>query len=156
MPKADPGVAASRHDWQGKRREDRNRHRTRVRTANALDSLAWIRLQQHKYGQAEPLLQEALNGHEKSRADSWERYNSQSLLGASLEGQARYAEAEPLLIAGYQGIALHAASIPFDNKTVLQQAGDRILQLYRDWGKPEKFAEWRNKVQSSDTASLKE
>ncbi|MBV9036608.1 MAG: hypothetical protein JO182_19120 [Acidobacteriaceae bacterium] len=33
--------------------------------------------------------------------------------------------------------------IPAYNRPKLEQAGERIVQLYQDWGKPEKAAEWR-------------
>lgn len=44
--------------------------------------------------------------------ESWERYNCQSLLGASLAGEREYDEAEPLLASGYQGMSQRQASIP--------------------------------------------
>ena len=80
-------------------------------------------------------------------ADSWERYWSQNLLGASLAGQSQYAEAEPLLVSGYQGMMQRQAAIPLEDRLVLSQAGERIVQLYENWEKPEKAAEWRERLQ---------
>jgi len=79
-------------------------------------------------------------------ADWWERYWSQNLLGASLAGQGQYAEAEPLLISGYQGMMQRKAAIPLDDRRVLSEAGERTVQLYENWERPEKASEWRQRL----------
>jgi tetratricopeptide (TPR) repeat protein len=112
-------------------------------TATALTLLTQIRLQQKKYAEAEPVIREALNRYDEKIPDSWRRYHSQSLLGASLAGQGKYAEAEPSLLAGYQGMLQRQATIPADHRSDLQRAAEWIVQLYQDWGKPDKAAEWR-------------
>ena len=117
-------------------------------TTTVMALLGDVRLQQKKYADAEALLREAQNNNEKSAADSWERYWSQSLLGASLAGQSQYIEAEPLLISGYQGMLQREAAIPLEDRPVLPQAAERIVQLYEKWEKPEKAAEWRERLQS--------
>lgn len=48
------------------------------------------------------------------------------------------------LLSGYQGL-VHGA-IPPLTRSEIAQAGDRIVQLYQDWGKPEQAAEWRTKL----------
>jgi eukaryotic-like serine/threonine-protein kinase len=68
------------------------------------------------------------------------------LLGASLAGQKKYAEAEPLLVSGYEGMRQRADTVPVYNRSQLEQAGKWIVQLYQDWGQPEKAAEWRAKL----------
>jgi len=112
-------------------------------TTNVLSSLGQVRLQQQKYAEAESLLRDALTAYEKTVPDDWGRYSIQSLLGASLAGQEKYAEAERLLISGYEGMIQREAMISAPDRTNLRDAGDRMVQLYRDWGKPEKAAEWR-------------
>jgi hypothetical protein len=102
------------------------------------------RLQQKKYAEAEPLLRHNLSRH--GRADNWYRFRSESLLGESLLGLKRFDEARPLLIGGYDGLRQHAAEIPAPLKRYLTEAGERIVRLYEDWGKPEKAAEWRAKL----------
>ena len=44
--------------------------------------------------------------------DDWPRFNAMSLLGGALLGQGRYAEAEPLIVAGYEGMKAREAKIP--------------------------------------------
>jgi tetratricopeptide (TPR) repeat protein len=103
-------------------------------TANVLASLGQVRLKQQRYSQAESLLRQALKSQEKSAPDSWERYDTQSMLGSSLAAQAKYGQAEPLVMAGYQGLLERKAKIPWERRSALEQAGERIVQLYKDWG----------------------
>jgi hypothetical protein len=122
-------------------------------TSGTLTSVGRVLLEQHRHVEAEPLLREALSGHEKRNSDAWPRFNCQSLLGAALAGQGKYSEAEPLLLSGYEGLIQKESKIPFANRSALEQAVNRIVELYRDWGKPEKAAEWRNEAQVRGAAA---
>ncbi len=118
-------------------------------TLASLASLGGLRIQQQRYADAEPLLSEAVTGYQETTSDSWAPYNSQSLLGASMAGQKKYAEAEPLLLSGYQGMLQREATIPASERLQLERAGQWIVQLYQEWGKPEQAAEWRDKLQGA-------
>ncbi len=115
-------------------------------TLGTLGSLGRVLLKQQKYAEAEPLLRESLSGLEKKNPDGWARFASQNMLGAALSGQGKYPEAEPLLLSGYEGLVARRAKIPFGLRNVIEQAGQRIFELYSAWGKPEKAAEWREKL----------
>jgi hypothetical protein len=67
-------------------------------TLGTLVSLGRVRLDQWNDTGAEALLREALKGYEHNGQDMWERYDGQSLLGASLAEQKKFVEAEPLLL----------------------------------------------------------
>ena len=112
-------------------------------------SMGALYRRQGKQQESEQLLREVVSGYQNTRSDSWQRYNSQSLLGASLAGQKKYAQAEPLLLSGYEGMIQREATIPAENRPELRRAEDWIVQLYQDWGKPEKAAEWRAKLSKS-------
>jgi tetratricopeptide (TPR) repeat protein len=116
-------------------------------TLNSRDGLGRIQLREHKYVEAESTFRDVLQGYEKVMPESWERYNCQSMLGGSLEGQKKYSEAEPLLISGYGGVMQREAAIPLKDRRVLSEAGERIVQLYENWEKPEKAWEWRERLQ---------
>jgi hypothetical protein len=60
--------------------------------------------------------------------------------------QLKFVEAEPFLIAGFEGLLQRKAVLPA--RVSLREAGDRIVELYTKWGKPEEAAEWRKKVDS--------
>jgi hypothetical protein len=59
---------------------------------------------QGKFAESEPLAREALEFNGKKQPDGWQRFRVESLLGASLAGQKKYTEAEPLLLEGYHGM----------------------------------------------------
>jgi tetratricopeptide (TPR) repeat protein len=119
-------------------------------TVNTLLSLGRVRFQQQEYAEATSVSGEVLNGFEKANSNSWTRYYSQSLLGASLVGQAKYADAEPRLISGFEGMIRQEASIPAQFRPELEQAGERIIQLYQAWGKPDRAAEWGKKFERAE------
>ncbi len=81
----------------------------------------------------------------KAKPEGWNRFAIESLLGESLLGQKRYAEAEPLLLAGYNGLKAREPSIPPQNKGAVAETMDRIIDLYKDWDKKDKLDEWRNR-----------
>jgi tetratricopeptide (TPR) repeat protein/tRNA A-37 threonylcarbamoyl transferase component Bud32 len=125
-------------------------------TTTILDALGRMMLKQRRFVDAEPLLREALGGQEKKSPDSWERYDSQSMLGASLAGEGKYVEAEPLLLSGYEGLLQRKATIPSYNRVTMKEVGERIIQLYQHWNRPEKAAAWREKLRAGlTTASVR-
>lgn len=115
-------------------------------TAEVLDSFGQMRLEERKYFQAETLLREALSAREKRSPDSWQRFNSESMLGAALAGQKKYRAAEPLLISGYEGLLRREASVPQNARSAVEQAGERIVEFYRASGSTEKAAEWKSEI----------
>lgn len=64
-------------------------------------------------------------------------------LGRSLSGQKRYSEAEPLLLAGYQGMSQREATIPAASRPAYARISDWLAQLYTDQGKPELALRWK-------------
>ena len=111
--------------------------------AVTLDDLGRHLLRKKRYAEAEPLLHEGLAIWEANRVDGWQWFDAQSLYGGSLLGQGKYAEAESLILSGVEGLKARAARIPAPSKVLLTEAGERVVQLYTAWGKPEKAAEWR-------------
>src|SRR5262249_15314302 len=75
----------------------------------------------------------------------WLKFYTQSLLGASLAGQRKYAEAEPWLLAGYEGLKAGEAQIPMPQRKRVTEAVERVAKFYQDWDKLEQAAQWRKK-----------
>lgn len=117
-------------------------------TLHTMGSFAALDLKVGKYAHADLLLREALSAFEKTSARTWDRYNCESLLGASLSAQKRYAEAEPLLLSGYAGLHERESRASFARRTDLTRAAESIVQLSKNWGKPGQAAEWENKLQT--------
>jgi eukaryotic-like serine/threonine-protein kinase len=74
-------------------------------------------------------LRECLAIREKTQPDVWSTFNTKSMLGEALLGQKKYADAEPLLLAGYEGIKKREAKIPAQGKIRLTEALERLVQL---------------------------
>ena len=75
--------------------------------------------------------------------DHWLTFNTKSMLGGALAGQKKFQEAEPLLIAGYQGMNQREAAIPAAAKIRLTEALSRLIDLYTAWKKPQQAAKWK-------------
>jgi tetratricopeptide (TPR) repeat protein len=117
-----------------------------LNTLEAMTTLAAVYLDESKHKQAEGLLREALTSYEKAAPQAMSRYHSQSLLGASLVGQEKYAEAESLVISGYEGMLQLAVANRCECRSTLKPAVAWIVQLYTDWGKPDRAAMWTQKL----------
>jgi hypothetical protein len=117
-------------------------------------------LEQHKWADAEKVLRECLAVCD--RLDKWIRQESRgrlrwsvgwttrSMLGQSLVGQKKYAEAEPYLMEGYNvGKALFDALGDVDLRRVsIKETVERLVQLYEAWDKPDKAAKWRKELEA--------
>ena len=114
-------------------------------TTRSVADLALAYLSQGEFAKSEPLSREVLEFHRKKQPDGWQRFRGESLLGASLAGQKKYAEAEPLLLDGYQGMEARKDRIAVPDWYDLDRARQWLVQLYRAWGKPGKADEWRKK-----------
>jgi hypothetical protein len=65
------------------------------------------------------------------------------LLGGSLLGQQKNADAEPLLRAGFAGMKRRAAAIPPPSTPRLAGAAERLVRLYEATGQAAEAAQWR-------------
>jgi tRNA A-37 threonylcarbamoyl transferase component Bud32 len=100
-------------------------------------------LEQGKWTEAEPLLRECLAIREKKEPDDWRTFNTKSMLGGALLGQKKYAEAESLLLAGYEALKRREASIPPQSKDRLSEALDRLVEFYTATYKPDELTKWQ-------------
>jgi hypothetical protein len=116
------------------------------RTAGAMAQLGNSLIQQGKWSASEPVLRECLALREKSEPDLWTTFNTRSLLGGSMIGQKKYAEAEPLIVSGYEGMKAREARIPPPGKPRLTDAAERVIKLYEAWGKKDEAARWRARL----------
>jgi eukaryotic-like serine/threonine-protein kinase len=99
---------------------------------DAAASLAMAYLSQGKFGDDESLSREALEFYQKKEPDDWQRFRAESLLGASLAGQKKYAEAEPLLLKGYQGMLARKDRIAVPDRYYLDRAREWLAQLHHE------------------------
>jgi tRNA A-37 threonylcarbamoyl transferase component Bud32 len=123
------------------------------RLAAALAQLGRILIAAKQPLDAEAVLRESLTIRTKKDPDAWTTFNTQSLVGGALLGQKKYAEAEPVLVGGYQGMKERQAKMPPQSRGRLTEALERLVQLYEATGKSDEAAKWRKELDAAKAAS---
>ena len=70
-----------------------------INTVVTVTNVGWVRLQQRRFVDAEQTFREAAAILGRTAPDAWERFNTESMLGAAV-GSTKFEEAELLLISG--------------------------------------------------------
>jgi serine/threonine protein kinase/DNA-binding SARP family transcriptional activator len=118
-------------------------HSTRT---GLLAEFGMLLLQAGRPAEAEPVLRECLALREKKQPDDWKTFQTRSLLGGALLALKKPAEAEPLLLQGYEGLKQREGKISAANRMRVTEALERLVQLYDGWGKKDQATEWRQKL----------
>ncbi len=117
-----------------------------VDTLASINHLGGAYLEMKRFADAEAPLRQTLTHREKTEPNSWRRYQAMSQLGAALAGQAKYAEAEPMLIEGFDGMMAREKDIPARLRKEVTAAAMRIVPFYEASGQPDKAAAWRDRL----------
>src|SRR5262249_3269807 len=104
-----------------------------------------------QFAEAELVARECLTQREMEIPDDWRTFNVRSVLGAALLGQKRFADAEPFLLTGYEGLKQRREKIPRDSPR-LKEALQRLVQFCEATSQPDQAAEWKQKLQELDRA----
>ncbi len=112
-------------------------------TLDAIAHLGELRIDQARYAEAEAMLRGCLDIQKQTMPSDYRRYLTETLLGASLAGDHKYVEAEPLLVGGYEGMKQNAAAVSDLNRQKMKKVGELVVNFYAAWNKPDKAAEWR-------------
>ncbi len=123
--------------------------------AGNLAQLAMILLEAKEYLEAETVLRECLAIRENREPDAWTTFNTRALLGGALLGRKQYADAEQLLLQGYEGMKQRESEIPPAARVRLVEALERIVQLYEATGKKGKAEEWHPRLAEAKKAAAK-
>jgi tetratricopeptide (TPR) repeat protein len=92
--------------------------------------------------EAEPLLRQALDWHRENTPRSVANNSLvEGALGECLTAQARYSEAEPLLLESYENLKNLTGADNTGTKLALR----RLVTLYENWKKPDKATEYRSR-----------
>jgi eukaryotic-like serine/threonine-protein kinase len=100
----------------------------------AAADLAMILVSERKFEASEPIARENLDFNVKEQPNSWQRFRAESLLGAALAGEKKYAEAEPLLTAGYQGMLTRKEKMGVPDQYHLERAREWLAELQKSTG----------------------
>ncbi|MFQ5473051.1 MAG: tetratricopeptide repeat protein, partial [Dehalococcoidia bacterium] len=102
--------------------------------------LGWTLLERGAHEEAEPLLRKALAEHERRvPGGSLSTPDYRFLYGRCLSEMERFEEAEPLLLAAYEG----ERSMRGADHKYTKRCADSLADLYERWGKPGQIEEWR-------------
>ena len=71
---------------------------------------------------------------------------ARSLLGVSLAGQKKYAEAEPLLREGYEHLKPHQASLSADARAYLPKIIEKLVELCEATDRPADADQWKQEL----------
>jgi tetratricopeptide (TPR) repeat protein len=110
--------------------------------ATLLVSGSMLLAQKHPL-EAELKLRECLTIRQKIQPNDWTTFDTKSVLGEALLDQDRFADAESLLLSGYEGMKQREASIPPSDHSHLTRAMERLVRLYESWGKEAEMVRWR-------------
>jgi tetratricopeptide (TPR) repeat protein len=122
-------------------------------TLRSMNDLAGAYQGAGKLDLAMSLFRECLIIREKVQPDEWTTFDTKSLLGGALSGQKKYSEAEPLLLAGYEGLKQREAKIPPPYQVRLTEALERLVQLYEVQENKDEVAKWRKELDARKKAS---
>jgi hypothetical protein len=127
--------------------------------ASVLAKVSLDLLQHEQYSAAEVYSRECLQIREKALPDHWLLFNAKSSLGGALLGQAiaelttdresalkKLADAEPLLVSGYEGMKERRETIPDVAQPRLTEATKRLVDLYEAWEKPDEASRWQEEL----------
>jgi tetratricopeptide (TPR) repeat protein len=114
--------------------------------AGALALLGLYGLRLGAFTEAEPVLRECLTIREQAQPAAWSTANARSLLGGALLGQGKHAEAEPLLVKGWEGLKAAESTIPPQGRGNLVPALARLVRLYEATGREEAAAPYRGEL----------
>ena len=124
---------------------------------NLVDTFARLTrtlLAAEKFAEPELLAREWLALGERDLPDDWQTFNARSFLGSALLGQRKFTEAEPLLVAGYEGMNTRYEKVPPEYKFRLRESLEALAHLYETTGRPAQAAEWRSKLLAYDRTEL--
>src|SRR5204863_370543 len=127
--------------------------------ASSLDMLAYVRLWQRSLEESERLYREALtmrrklHGNEHLKVADALNNLAVTITARGRLAQGKLAEAEPLLLSGYEGMKQREHQIPPDAMGRLVEANERLVHLYELNGRADKAAEWKEQQALSQSAT---
>ncbi|MCX6929063.1 MAG: serine/threonine-protein kinase, partial [Verrucomicrobia bacterium] len=118
--------------------------------AHALEELAIVLRHQGKLADAEMAFRENMDILKEKLPDDWSTFSAISLMGGILLEEKKYAQAEPLLLSGYEGLKSRETKMPVIAKSRLKKCLEQLVQLYEATDSAAKVTEWKKKLAEFD------
>jgi hypothetical protein len=77
------------------------------------------------------------------------------MLGCALLGQKKHADAEPLLLNGYEGLKQRQAETPPTSNVRLSEAAARLVEIYTALEDKDEAARWSKEVAAQKESEAK-
>ncbi|HTA29830.1 MAG TPA: tetratricopeptide repeat protein, partial [Candidatus Cybelea sp.] len=113
-----------------------------VRSISLQTNLTAAQLQD-KFAETEPVARQCQTALTEKYPDDWISFSGRCLLGYCLVGQKKYAEAEPLLLSGLDGLKQREDKVPAGDKPRLIDAVSALAKLYEATSRPDPAAQWK-------------
>ena len=114
--------------------------------AAALERQAEVMSAAGRLDEEDALLRECLAIREQRLPDGWPTFNARSELGGNRLEYKKYAEAEPMLLAGYNGLNKRAAKIPAWGKHYIKDSIQRLIRFYEETARVDEVAKWKQRL----------
>ena len=114
-------------------------------TADLFDRLGANLNRAKRFSESERYLRASFAARKKLIPDNWTTPFDQWLLGESLAGQRKFAEAEVHLVPGFEGMVQKKNAMPEHLREQLPKWRQFVGRFYEDWGKPHQANRWRGK-----------
>jgi hypothetical protein len=79
---------------------------------------------------------------EKTIPNDWMTVRTRSVLGGALLAQKKYADAEPPLLAGYEGMKARVKTILPTDATRIPEALDRLVEFHAATNRPDEVKKY--------------
>lgn len=97
------------------------------------------------FAECQKLLEECVLLRKQYGKEAWRVFLTQSLLGAALSEQKKYAEAEPMLKEAFEGLTKESEAIPKNFKKSISNTAARLAKMYEAQGQAEEAEKWKKK-----------
>jgi hypothetical protein len=104
------------------------------------------------FAEAETVARESLANREQNMPDQWPTFHTRSVLGGIFSKEKKYAQAEPLLISGYQGLKQREHKLNLEGRFCAKGSVSRLVEFYEQTHQSDQAAEWKDKLGEFDHA----
>jgi serine/threonine protein kinase len=125
------------------RRERERLSKDDPRLADVLTDIAQTLLDSGQSTVAESHVRECLTIYDAADIDDWRLFEARSMLGEALADQKLFAQAESLLIQGYEGMKAEGQRLPGPTPQDLRAAAQRLVNFYKTIGKSDDASRWQ-------------